>query len=818
MATASSSSAAPATLIAYDCSGSTGNSRPYHTLTQQIVTALPPTATILGWDSTARILTHDQLKEINRTLKGFGGTSSEVVAQHCRTNDFHGHLVIITDGQVDAGSVDRCGQILGSKWEFASVAVHLIETGGTVNMSVSCPFTRRSPHQIFLYRAATNYERVLETQVSQDDFGILAALDGITTLAEYNAIAATLETLVRAATMGTTGDPKLRDTILAMKARINASQAHLLKDASGPTISAMASALSVNCVVGALNAAQQLTDAYYADTDAVGWSAQINRLVSMCEGALRGAFDLSAVNAAIHSDVVRRAAQATATPATAAATSEPDEPLTSDTAFVCPITMDAEADVVLLIKAPAEPVLAGLDKDIVAKLIECPLNALHYPEVVARFLSLLDHPISLKALKDAEESGHPLATSPFSRAPLLGAICLSAHPSHVAATNWTLARAIAEGKRVGSADMWFAVLWHLLNQPEAPAYLHALRPAFAAHMKWRCARSMTSLALTGQPELPTTRVPLLTAVWYVLASPALALPPKREAFRAHATHLEPLFAMLDLFGLPLPDGVRSYAARLQALSQMLWARKGGAAARGLPEAVWALTQCALPITHEEISAPVASREEMPTARRLWVPIDGAATADQVEEVKKDLPSSAAALPADQIAEVWKLADPSKSMGDIVLPFTSAGSAPAAEVNWPCGLTPFPTHRVPLCAATCRPFLHCQDSAKPWEECATALYGEMGKSHSCNELFGRFVEKYGAYPTEAEFLLFLYNREVRFGRHRTLPAFELQFIGEVFAETATLRATLTPAEFVARWTASRPRVARAAMEATAATSS
>jgi hypothetical protein len=164
--------------------------------------------------------------------------------------------------------------------------------------------------------------------------------------------------------------------------------------------------------------------------------------------------------------------------------------------------------------------------------------------------------------------------------------------------------------------------------------------------------------------------------------------------------------------------------------------------------------------------------------------------------------------------VWDLADPSKSMGDIAIPFTFTGSAPAAEVNWPCGLTPFPTHRVPLCAATCRPFLQCQDSKKPWEECATALYGEMGKSHPCNELFGRFVEKYGAFPTEAEFLLFLYNRQVRFGTHRTLPAFELQFIGEVFAETAALRAALTPEEFVARWTASRPRIARAHMESAA----
>lgn len=149
---AAASSSVTATLIAYDCSGSTSVSQPYHSITQQIVAALPADATILGWDSDTRIFTHEQLKEINIALKGFGGTNSEVIANYVKTNNFHGHLVIITDGQVSSHSVDMCGKILGTDWEFASVVNHLIETGGTVNMSVSCPFTRRSPHQIFIYK------------------------------------------------------------------------------------------------------------------------------------------------------------------------------------------------------------------------------------------------------------------------------------------------------------------------------------------------------------------------------------------------------------------------------------------------------------------------------------------------------------------------------------------------------------------------------------------------------------------------------------------------------------------------------------------
>lgn len=824
MASASSSSSAGAkTLFAYDGSGSTGNSVAYHRLAQEIYTSTPTPNAILFWDNAHRVITPAELKAINDRRQGYGGTDSAQIARYVLANNFHGHLVLVTDGQVSVSSVDACAAILGPAWAFESVTVHLIDTGGVVNMSVSCPFTRRSPHSIYVYKQSTGHERVLETQVSAADFGVINQVASISTLAEFNAVASTLEAVVRAATMGTTGDPALRDNLLAMKARIGASQAALMREGTGATITTLTASLSVNCVVGALDAAKKLTDSYYAEADAVGWSAAINRLVSMTEGALRGAFDLSAVNAAIHSDAVRRAGAATEVPATAATATEPDEPLTAETApFVCPVTLDAEADVVLLIKAIETPLLAGLDKDVVAKLIECPLNALNFPEVVARFYALADHPLSLRALKEAEAAGAPITTSPLTRAPLAGAICFGSDASHVNATNWTLARAITGGKRVGNADLWYAVLWSLLRRHDAPAHLAPLRAPLDAHMKWRLVTSTSSLALTGQPELPTIRVPLAAAVWYVLASPALALPPKREAFRAHTTHLGPLFEMIDLMRLPLPEGIAAYDARLRALTSLLWAAKGPSNnVQFFHNMIGVLIQAAISV--DRVSPVVLERESLPTGssavKRIWIPIDGPASADQIAAVREDLPAAVRDLPISEIQALWDLAyeNRNKSIGDIALPFDGlADPGYVARVSWPYGTTAPPSHTVDICPATCRPYLHCKSSGTAWEACATALYGPTAFKHPSNEFFGRFVEKYGAYPTKAEFLVFVFNRLVRYGTHKTLPAAEMQFVDEVFTENADVMATITPATYVARWTESRTRTRRAEMEAAAAT--
>ncbi len=791
-------------LIAYDGSGSTGNSAFYHDETQRILSRFPD-ANVLFWDTTHRIISREEMKEINLRRKGYGGTNTAAIANYVAETNFHGTLIVITDGQVSNVSVDACERELGRKWTFESVTAHLIYTGGTVNMSVTCPFTRCCPHTIYTYDA--HGEQRKEVDVTRDDLALLGRLAEIETAAQFEAISASLESVVRAATMGTTGDPSLRDALLATKARIIAHEARA-RGASGPAV-ALAAAVSSGDTAAALTAARQLTADYYGGEDH-GWSASLNRLVSMTEGALRSAFDLSAANAAIHSDRVRRAATASAADAAAVPLTEESSSATAAT-FECPLTLDAERDVALLVVAPDTPVLAGLEKAVVDACIDCPLNALNYPEVVERILAILDHPVSLRSLKEAESAGAPLTTSPLTRRPLLGALCLSPCAEHVQATTWTLARAIAGGKLVGNADLWYAVIVLLVHAGK-PAHLAPIAPQLWEQMKWRAAHRTTFVGLTGLPELPTTRVALGAAIWYVLASPALErASPKQEALRAHIFHADALASLATHCGLaPLPAGAAEYATRLRAMLGLLsWVKKDAA---GMKETLDALVRRAIRINPAAVSAAVAERE---TRVPLWVALDGPASPEQVVAVRATLSPALQAVTVDELVRLANRVDAGKSASDVVVPFTAAAVPPAPPIAWPAYGTshgfPAASH-IHISLKTCRPLTVCACTGKPWDECATIMYGAAPPNLlSLNEQWGRFVDKYGAFPKGDDFLVYLYNRYVVHGKKAALPACTTAFAAELASEYAEVVATLTPAQFVERWYASRKRTDRAALE-------
>jgi hypothetical protein len=786
-------------LIAYDGSGSTGGAVFYHDQTQRIVAEFPD-AQILFWDSSHRVITHHHLRAINAARKGAGGTSSEEIAKYIQSKNFHGRLVIITDGEVSPQSVDRCANYVSTDWRFESVTAHLIGHRHSVNMSVTCPFTRNSPHTIYTYYSDSAYERQQATLVTQSDLDSLQLIKKIKTIEEFIAAADAIERTVIARTMGTMGDPSLRDEILAMKKRAIAAEARVL--GASDAVTSLEAALGTGDTRAALVAARTITAEYYDAIDAVNvdggsWSARLNRLVSMCEGALRSTFDLSNLGAAIKSDRVRRAALATAAPTAAAPLTESS---TADASvaptFTCPITWDDERDIVLLTVSEGSSVLAGLDKDVVNNLIDCPLNALNYPDVVERIKGKLDHPVSLRAYRASALSDNPIEVSPFTRATVHGGLTLAPNAEHAAATNWTLARVIAGGKLVGNADLWYAVVWLLVANGHIP-YLAPIEPQLREHMIYRLRNHTTFIALTGLPELPTTRVKLATAIWYVFAASALDLPPRREPLRAHVFHAAPLERLRELTGYALPPGCDEHYARLRALMTMLsWVKRDRFA---LPEAVIALTQAAIEIDPSSVGQAVCDRESRVPR---WIPIDGKATDAQRAAVRATLPPACRDLSIPEITSLAALVDPSKSLGDIELPFYGAPPvAIASIVGWRLyGLEPVPSSPVRICAATCRPYYQVTPLAT-WKDASMSLYGDVSQQHSTNEQYGRFVQKYTAYPTRDEFLVYLYNRDIAHGAHKTLPAAILQFVDETFAENAAFTASITPAEYVRRWRAS-----------------
>lgn len=99
------------TLIGYDYSGSTGNRPFYHSKTQDIVSRFPD-KTIASWDDRCEIISTDRLAIINKNLTGRGGTSPICLVDYIIKNDFHGHLVLLTDGDIYSYEVKRCSDKL----------------------------------------------------------------------------------------------------------------------------------------------------------------------------------------------------------------------------------------------------------------------------------------------------------------------------------------------------------------------------------------------------------------------------------------------------------------------------------------------------------------------------------------------------------------------------------------------------------------------------------------------------------------------------------------------------------------------------------
>ena len=313
-------------------------------------------------------------------------------------------------------------------------------------------------------------------------------------------------------------------------------------------VASLLTALENSHMEEALTYGTKITDDYYQATQD-GWGGKVDQLVSMCEGALRTAFDTNAISSAIKSDRVRRADLAT--------NIDPqDLNETFDaikSGFECPVTMDSANDIVILLTLDdSPPILENVDKKIVNNLIDCPLNLFNYPDLVEDLKRRIDHPISLEAFKEFTKLKH--YHSPLTRKLISGAVCLGPTALHTKATTWSLAKIFTGGKLVGNIDMWYACIY--LISLKIP-YLTDVVPQITSEMIYRLNTHSTFISMVGLPEYPTTRVPLKVALWYVLASPLVGprTDPAKEILRTHLPHIESFKLILALTGLPLPFGI-----------------------------------------------------------------------------------------------------------------------------------------------------------------------------------------------------------------------------------------------------------------------
>lgn len=760
-------------MLGYDCSGSTGNSDFYHRKTQDIVERLIDNCEVaidgkhvtnvirLRWDYEVVEMTKSSLFMLNKTKRGYGSTYPEVLVDYIVKNNFHGVLVLITDGQISPVDVRRCSDKL-SDWKFKKVFVFIIETSsyGNIEESISCAFVRNSPHVIEIYNIdGTLKQNVVE--ITRESFAILEKLDSILDEETFLSFVPELDNLLMSINMGTHGNAEIKKTLVKLKNRIirnrsnNVGGIFEISDVvSNPTTENLARVWNLY---------------YYGSSSFHGWEKTIDKYISWCSGCLLNTFDRKIIN------------RERLLPCIPPAAPEIVELVNNGNIAECPILMADSCNFMILIRKKDSLFhFLGQEehKELKDLLTNCPLNALNHAVVLDYMKGLMDNVISIEAYKELIEHGIS-GESPLTREDIIGGICLGSHESHVKFSNSVMRQCLTDGKRLGNIDLWFAVIYVMIVEKRLVPHLDDYLPHIREHMIYRLENSTTYMCLSGLPTFPTYRVPLKIALWSVLSASAVTDIPRHEPIRLHLSYASVMFRLIGLVGLFLPEGVTGYINRLECLRWLLNEKKKGEREK-IENIVEALRYNFIELKEE----------------KRFIYLDGMPTEQQTMSVKVKLPGMFDLLSREEILYLNKICDPNKAEADIVyhMRTTPSGIQIGSKI-WNNYQATMPYTKVDICEATCRPYYYVD--GKNWMEKASEIYGEEQSSLiSLNKLFGDFVCKNNGYPTKDAFLVYLSDY---FGRRNknTLPVCMSQFLEEIFDEYKEIMEKVSVEDFIKR---------------------
>ena len=741
------------TLIGYDYSGSTSNKPFYHKKTQDIVSGIPD-KTIASWDDRCEIISTDRLQFINKNLTGRGGTSPICLVDYIIKNDFHGHLVLITDGDIYSSQVKECSDKL-IEWKFEKVSVYLIHTTNIVNESISCAFTRNSPHYIETY----DYSNILENSVtiSDEDFEYVNAISEINTIDEFLSKIDIFDNVLMSMNMGTTGNSVIHKNLVQLKNR-------LIKNSSVSKNISEIDKLNEELTVDNL---KNVWNLYYNGGN--NWSKQIDKYISWCSGGLLNSFDRRS-NREINHVVTPVVAPETAS--TENTTNSSSEPFSIE----CPIMLEKSTNIIILFNKIFESLFDSVPDNVRESLINCPLNALKNNDVIAFLKKTLGNAISIEAYKELVEHGIS-DKSPLTRDDIMGGLCLGADFSHVKATNSTIRHGLLGGKSLGNVDLWFAV-FYLMVETGYVEHLKEYLPAMREHMIFRLNTSQTYMCLSGLPTFPTYKVNLKTALWSVISATAIPnLQPKNDPLRFHLFYSEYIIELAEMTDLRFPSGITNHINRLKTLRFLLdKIKKNDKTYINLVNA----------LKYNAFETP-----------DLWIMIDGKPSPEQLDSVRSKLPEYCKCLSTSEIIYILNLCETNKNKteSDINLPFNYNYDkySVVTTKNWDYDEI-VPYHTVEISIHTCRPFYNV-NKYKKWIDVATEVYGQ--NFISIDSRFGEFVIRYKKYPTKNEFLVYLYNYYSSRGKP-TLPICIRQFVDEVFEDHKYIIENLPVFYYIERW--------------------
>lgn len=244
--------------------------------------------------------------------------------------------------------------------------------------------------------------------------------------------------------MGKEGNIPLKNQLVVMKNRLVKEISHTMNKGNDYGHD-MRAYLENNNFEGAIEVAAVMSKKYFSEDVTTDLEKKISHLINLC-GDLRGKYSIGQIKS--NKMAIAKTAEE------GKLDTEVELNDLSKNPIECPIIMDEDVPQILIDEC--EPFLMNVEKYIVDDIAACPLRILNYPELKAKFKASIS---TFTGVKFSDK----LLKNPFTQNRLLGAIPLGTHHSHVAVGNYTLAKLIAGGKIMGNLNMYYAVIWYLIN-------------------------------------------------------------------------------------------------------------------------------------------------------------------------------------------------------------------------------------------------------------------------------------------------------------------------------------------------------------------
>jgi hypothetical protein len=388
---------------------------------------------------------------------------------------------------------------------------------------------------------------------------------------------------------------------------------------------------------------------------------KINNLISLC-GDLRGQYTFGQIK----SNKMSTAAKAVEGKIDQSVGLED----LSKNPIECPIIMDEDVPQILIDEC--EPFLLNLEKGIVDDINACPLRILNYPVLKAKFKACLS---TYTGVKYSDK----MKLNPFTRRKLMGSIPLGTHKSHVTVGNHTIAKLVSGGKVMGNLNMYFAVIWILVNEDEIE-YLKPIKANLTEHLVHRLTSTQTMASMCGLSQFVSTQICTDIALWFCVNSGYLNQAPEKDTLRFHLFDIDAMLKILEALGYPIHLGTTRHYLRTRALFYFLdkYKRSTLSQRRALKTLFRGLYQRGFLVNTSNLS-PKLKEVEVCTE---FIPIDGEADEEQVSEVRKRMPKFCQGLTNEDLVYISTLLDENKLFSDIFLDYNVViPPLPKAECNW-----------------------------------------------------------------------------------------------------------------------------------------